>query len=244
MSAAAPDTWMPLWIGPYLANTLHLNRAQHGSYCLLIMACWKAGGRLPANDEALANIAKCSAREWRTERAVFAAFFNVGTEWWTHERVVSELRKAEAFVGQRRNAGLASAEARQRQREANERSTDRQRQARTTPTPSPSTVTPNSCVANSAHAREPVSRSQLITEAWTPTEDEIVELRKEIPWLIGDLYASRMRDFRDWCASTATLSFNSTATWRGFMRKTKPPAVAGETYDQRRIRLAMEAIRS
>ena len=96
--AAAPDTWMPLWIGAYLANTLHLNRAQHGSYMSLIMACWKAGGRLPANDATLATIAKCSDREWKAERATFAAFFDVDPEWWTHPRVMTELAKAAAFM--------------------------------------------------------------------------------------------------------------------------------------------------
>lgn len=96
-TAAAPDTWMPLWIGAYLANTLHLNRAQHGSYMLLILATWKAGGRLPDNNETLATIARCSAKEWKAERDVFAAFYEIQSGWWVHERVMTELEKAAAF---------------------------------------------------------------------------------------------------------------------------------------------------
>lgn len=146
MSAAAPDTWMPLWIGPYLANTLHLNRAQHGSYCLLIMACWKAGGSLPANDDALATIARCSAKEWRAERAIFAAFFTETEDGrWEHERVIKELAKARGFIQQRSAAGIASAEARKRQRDGNDRSTsverDGQRKGKTSPSPTPSQST-------------------------------------------------------------------------------------------------------
>lgn len=93
--------------------------------------------------------------------------------------------------------------------------------------------------------REPVSRAQLLTENWEPTEIEIGALRKELPWLVGELYEARMRDFRDWCVANATMTFNPAATWRAFMRKTKPQnGATAETFNERRIRLAREALRS
>lgn len=232
MSAAAPDTWMPLWIGPYLANTLHLNRAQHGSYCLLIMACWKAGGRLPANDATLATIARCTPREWKAERPVFAAFFTEEDGHWVHDRVVTELEKARGFVEQRAAAGRASAEARKRQRDGNDRSTsvatDGQREAKTTPTPSPSTVTTTLTVTTSAAdaARQSgaAPRAKLIWDDWTPSEQAIANLRKGRPDLIGALYDERMQDFREWCRAKAVTSHDIEATWSSFMRRTKVPA--------------------
>lgn len=119
--AKSSDTWMAFYPGAYLANTLHLNRCQHGSYILLILAAFKNGGWLPNDDGFLATIARCSAKEWTAERATYAAFFDVTDERWTHDRVSEELNKAERLTAQRSIAGTASATARQRNR--NDRST-------------------------------------------------------------------------------------------------------------------------
>lgn len=121
MATKAADTWMAFYPGAYLSNTLHLTRYQHGSYLMLILAAFKAGGVLPNNDATLAAIARCSAKEWQAERDIYAAFFDVTDETWTHYRVSRELEKAERLTNQRRIAGTASATA--RQRKGNDRST-------------------------------------------------------------------------------------------------------------------------
>ena len=103
------------------------------------------------------------------------------------------------------------------------------------------TTTPS--VANSAPVgASHTAKAQLITEDWEPSDLDLAALRKERPDLIGALYDTRMRDFRDWCAAQATRSFNPAATWRGFMRKTKT-ADGHETFDQRRIREGLEMLR-
>jgi len=121
---------------------------------------------------------------------------------------------------------------------------DARQTAAPTPLPSPRPVTTTSSVANSApHGASHTPRSQLIPDDFEPSEADLAALRKERPDLVGELYAQRMADFRDWCRATAARSFSPVSTWRGFMRKTKTGAVAGETWDQRRIRLIEEAIR-
>lgn len=126
------DTWMAFYPGAYLANTLHLTRCQHGSYVMLILAAFKAGGSLPDDDTELATIARCTPKEWAAERGKYAAFFVIEGGTWTHERVSHELTKAERLTAQRSIAGTASATA--RQRNGNGRSTGvgspLQRQAR------------------------------------------------------------------------------------------------------------------
>ncbi len=91
---AKPDTWMPLYIGDYLADTQHLGAEHHGAYLLLIMAAWMRGGRLPDDDAQLARMARCDSKAWKRVRPIVAAFFCVDAGEWTHKRISAELERA------------------------------------------------------------------------------------------------------------------------------------------------------
>jgi uncharacterized protein YdaU (DUF1376 family) len=80
-----PDTWMPLYIGDYTADTVDLTRAEHGAYLLCLMAYWRKGGPL-ADKEARA----IAGREWKRVKRFFA---DDGGHW-RHKRVDAELLKA------------------------------------------------------------------------------------------------------------------------------------------------------
>ena len=106
-----PDSFMPLWIGDYLADTMHLTRDQHGGYLMLIMAYWRKGCALEDNDDALASISRCSSIEWASIRPVLAKFFTVEGGLWKHGRVEEELQKAaEKYAAkvERAKAGAAA----------------------------------------------------------------------------------------------------------------------------------------
>ena len=56
--------YMKTWISEEVADTAGWTQAQVGAYWLLKMAMWRAGGKLPAADDRLADIARCSLAEW------------------------------------------------------------------------------------------------------------------------------------------------------------------------------------
>lgn len=94
MAEFKPDNWMPLYIGDYLSDTMHLTTEQHGAYLLLIMAAFKAGGSLPDDEEKLANLTKLSRYFFRKHRPILAEFFTVADGVWKHKRVMHEVERA------------------------------------------------------------------------------------------------------------------------------------------------------
>lgn len=108
--AARPDTWMPLYIGDYLADTMHLTARQHGAYLLLIMAMWRSNGVLPHDDTVMMTAARLSKPEWRQDRPVIMAFFQDSPDGWRQKRVVEELERAATITDARSEAGATGAE--------------------------------------------------------------------------------------------------------------------------------------
>ena len=87
------DIWMPLYIGDYLADTARLTTEQHGAYLLLLMDYWRSG-RLPDNDQVLAQISKLSPDAWSNAKAMLMQFFSIKDGFWVHSRVEKELNLA------------------------------------------------------------------------------------------------------------------------------------------------------
>ena len=111
MTSARPDTWMPIYIGDYLADTMHLSTAEHGAYLLLIFAYWRSGKPLTDDDKVLAGICKVTAKQWRGLRPTLSRFFIVGSGEWRHKRIDAELVKWQSLKDKRSEAGAAGAAA-------------------------------------------------------------------------------------------------------------------------------------
>jgi uncharacterized protein YdaU (DUF1376 family) len=68
--------WMPLYIGDFTADTMHLNATETGIYIRLIMHCWQHGS-IPYDERQLALIAHVSPRLWNRHRGTIMPFFDV-----------------------------------------------------------------------------------------------------------------------------------------------------------------------
>lgn len=108
-TAARPDTWMPLYIGDYLGDTMHLTPEQHGVYLLLIMACWRRGGLLPKDEAQLAGTARLTLRRWRELLPIIAPFFIIGDDGWRNKRVNEELENAQKRINRASSGGTGKA---------------------------------------------------------------------------------------------------------------------------------------
>jgi uncharacterized protein YdaU (DUF1376 family) len=89
LSQGKTDIWMPVYIGDYLADTMHLTTEQHGAYLLLLFHLWRRG-TLPGDNLALAQITGLTADAWSNARAVLAEFFEIHDGFWHHRRVERE----------------------------------------------------------------------------------------------------------------------------------------------------------
>lgn len=97
--------FMQLYIADYLGDTLHLTTEQHGAYLLILMAMWRADGRLPNDPSKLARIARVSPRRWHLICDDVMAFFDVDGCEITQKRLVEERQKAVSISEKRSASG-------------------------------------------------------------------------------------------------------------------------------------------
>src|SRR5260370_25050615 len=106
--------WMPLYIGDFLADTMHLGATERGIYISLIMHCWQHG-IIPLDDHKLALIAHCDTRLWHQHSATVLQFFDpiipegccvVEASTAQHRRVTAELHRYAEISSKRKAAAL------------------------------------------------------------------------------------------------------------------------------------------
>lgn len=100
--------WMPLYVGDFLADTMHLNCQETGAYLRLLMHAWQHEGLIEDNNELMARIVRCHPPHWPRLRKVMEPFFDLtktpGS--WYSKRLGLELGKAEEISSKRKAAAL------------------------------------------------------------------------------------------------------------------------------------------
>ena len=152
---ASTDAWMPLWIGDYLSDTMHLSATQHGAYLLLLMAHWRRPEGLPNDPELLASIARAMPEQWESIARALLPYFEVNGDKWIHRRLLRERLAADEKHARRCKAG-AKGGAMLKQCLSNARALPKQ-------SPSPS------------HIDSPIA------EAWKePTREQVIEAARNV----------------------------------------------------------------
>ena len=72
--------WMPIYVGDYYANTMHLSATEHGAFMLLAMHHWQ-NGCLPSDDAQLASIARMKVSSWLELKDVILDLFERKSFW-------------------------------------------------------------------------------------------------------------------------------------------------------------------
>lgn len=217
------SAWMPLYIGDYLADTMHLNAQEHGAYLLMIMHYWRSGPLLDS-DDFLAKISRTTPLEFKRKvRNAVLPFFSSENGRLTHKRVDQEMAVARANKDQKSQAGKASAAARALQRKSNERSTDvdtdvataypTESQRRVNPSPSPS---PEEEKEGSLRDPKKAPQGCRLPDDWTPGERG-----KEFAVALGLEPQALFNEFRDYWMALPGQRGRKTdwdATWRNRCR--------------------------
>src|SRR5262245_22143710 len=98
--------WMPLYIGDFIADTMHLSATETGIYIRLLMHCWQHG-TIPRDDRKLALISHCDPRLWHQYWETVLRFFDVADgSTLTNKRVSTERLRAEKISNERKGAAL------------------------------------------------------------------------------------------------------------------------------------------
>ena len=94
MKESKTDIWMPVYVGDYLSDTMHLTTEQHGAYFLLILAYWKNRGALPENR--IQGIVNINGNSWTINRPILEELFDTQSfpGKWYHKRIEEELKNA------------------------------------------------------------------------------------------------------------------------------------------------------
>lgn len=111
MAEPKSDTWMPFYVGDYLAATARLTTEQHGAYLLLLLDYWR-NGPPPNDDPVLAQIARMTPVAWKKAKPALIGFFDERDGRLIQRRAERERERAIDITEKRRKAGAASALAR------------------------------------------------------------------------------------------------------------------------------------
>ncbi len=99
--------FMPTKTAELIADTQHLTPAEFGAYWRLIIAMWRNGGYLPADDATIRKYSTLDGRSWSRSRQTILSFFEVDDDIITQKTVTAEYERAAAKSGKAADSARA-----------------------------------------------------------------------------------------------------------------------------------------
>ena len=210
------DIWMPLYIGDYLADTARLTTEQHGAYLLLLMDYWRSG-RLPDNDQVLAQISKLSPDAWINAKAMLMQFFSIKDGYWIHARVEKELNLAMENKAKMHDRASKAAQARWDKQQNNATSNAKAMLMQCpSPSPSPSPLTSTNTIDVAKAPKAQRLKLESLPVDWANfCNQERPDLNHKDIW-------NQFRDYWISVGGSKGARLDWFATWRNWVRNQKP----------------------
>lgn len=150
---------MPLFTDAYLADTRHLNAAQHGAYLLMLMTAWRMPDCcLPKDDEFLARICGMDKRTWKANKDVILSFWEETSEAKLFQKRLKDERN---YVEDKRNKNVAAGKA-----SALKRKKRHSTGVTTKPQPKPNQPTPTPILSSEDKSSSDNKHPEVSAEAW------------------------------------------------------------------------------
>lgn len=195
------DIWMPIDIGKYLGDTMHLTTVQHGAYFLLLMDYWKRGA-LQNNEPQIAAICRMDATSiaWADAWAVLKSYFVAGADGLLHNH------KADKEIAKALYNRCISAEKAKKAADA------RWLKTSSKDAPSITQAMLKECASPSPLPKEKnrAQKSSTFPEGYQPKESHKelaaslgINLRESFP-AFRDFHTSKGNTFKDWDAALRT----------------------------------------
>lgn len=217
------DTWMPIYWGDYLRDTMHLRAEGHGAYLLLIAAYWCNGSPLPDNDDYLSAVAKLELKAWQKLKPVLANFFEVADGKWRHGRIDKEIERANYISKVRQEAGKRGGKAKANATNLLEQ-TGKQNP---TPSQSPSPEVRTPPIPSGSSPPKPTKGTRLAAD-WEPDEaDRAYASERGVD---PDAEAENFRDY--WLAKPGSggVKLDWSRTWKRWVRTSAESRGKGKPY--------------
>jgi uncharacterized protein YdaU (DUF1376 family) len=214
--AGKTDTWMPLFIGDYLADTMHLNAEKHGAYLLLLMHLWRTGF-LVDNADQLSSIARCDVKTWtKSVWPTLFSFFDLQDGKLYQKRLMAERENAAKLRDIRSTVGKKGAETRWQ--------TDGKSMANASqidgpsplPLPHDSLSSKESQVAQSASPAPRTKKACRLPDNWSPSAADR-QFAQDLG-LDPDATAPRFADYWRSLGGSKAAKADWSGTWRNWCR--------------------------
>lgn len=112
--APSKDTWMPVYMGSWFADTLDFDGDDHGAYFLICCHLWKEGGSIKFSEESLAKISRFSRHRFKKIWPTISRKFLIKDGVLSHKKVSELLSEAAEIQEKNKERTAAATEARRK----------------------------------------------------------------------------------------------------------------------------------